>query len=96
MNKEKATLQMDQKFEELHKLRNKIKLYEARADELKDEILKWMEDNNKAKIATDKFVVKAQEMCVERLSKKNVPTEVWKKYATSSNYTVLNIKLAKT
>jgi len=86
---------MDAKFEELYKLRNKIKLYEARVDELKDEILKYMDESNKVKITTDQYVVKAQEMCTERLSKKNVPPEIWQKYAKSSSYTVLNIKLAK-
>ena len=86
---------MEQKFEELYKLRNKIKIYEARAYELKEEILQYMDEQNKDKISNKQFVVDRRQMKVERMSKSNCPEDVWKKYCKTSNYFVLNIKQQK-
>jgi hypothetical protein len=85
-------MNLDETYEKLYKIRRKIKLYEQQADELKESVLKHMDEINKSKIRTDRFLIERRNMTVERVSKASLPPEIWKKYAKASSHEVLNIK----
>lgn len=58
----------------------------------KKKIEKIMERENSNKIQSGKYIVSKRKTHATRLSKQNVPENIWEKYSTTTEYNTFTIK----
>jgi hypothetical protein len=58
----------------------------------KKKIEKIMERDNSNKIQSGKYIVSKRKTHATRLSKQNVPENIWEKYSTTTEYNTFTIK----
>jgi hypothetical protein len=57
----------------------------------KESMEKYLSSQGKTRVRTDKYVVESKEVTTHRISKANVPTEVWERWSKESSYSMLKI-----
>ena len=68
---------------------------EKKLNKYKKKIQKLMEKDCINKINSSKYIVSRKKIQSTRLSKQNVPTEIWDRYSTITEYNTFNIKEVK-
>lgn len=68
-----------------------IKSLEKKAEKYKAIIEKTLSKEGTTRMKTDMWVIESQEITTHRMTKSNVPKEIWVKYAQPSSYSVLKI-----
>jgi hypothetical protein len=68
---------------------------EKKLNKYKKKIEKMMERENSNKIQSGKYIVSRRKMHTTRLSKQNVPKDVWERYSTTTEYNTFTIKEVK-
>jgi len=85
-------MSIDELIDNLYSVRRKAKKYEDRANELKERILKWMDESDKTKYRSGSFVIDRKQMSKETVSKASLPPEIWEKYSKRTTFYTLNVK----
>jgi hypothetical protein len=83
---------IDQLAKSYLEYKSKIIQLEDHLSLLKIQIEQNMEEMNKSKIVTSLYTIEKKPMEIERISKKNVPDDIWNKYAKQYNHTCLYVK----
>ena len=65
---------------------------EKKLGKYKKKIEKIMERENSNKIQSGKYVVSKRKTHATRLSKQNVPEDIWERYSTTTEYNTFTIK----
>lgn len=65
---------------------------EKKLGKYKKKIEKIMERENNNKIQSGKYVVSKKKTHATRLSKQNVPADIWERYSTTTEYNTFTIK----
>lgn len=65
---------------------------EKKLGKYKKKIEKIMERGNSNKIQSGKYVVSKRKTHATRLSKQNVPEDIWERYSTTTEYNTFTIK----
>lgn len=65
---------------------------EKKLSKYKKKIEKIMERENSNKIQSGKYVVSKRKTHATRLSKQNVPEDIWERYSTTTEYNTFTIK----
>tara|TARA_B100002052_G_C15742003_1_gene533680 strand:- start:161 stop:436 length:276 start_codon:yes stop_codon:yes gene_type:complete len=68
---------------------------EKKLEKYKKKIEKIMERENSNKIQSGKYVVSKRKTHTTRLSKQNVPKDIWERYSTTTAYNTFTIKEVK-
>ena len=68
---------------------------EKKLGKYKKKIEKIMERENSNKIQSGKYVVSKRKTHATRLSKQNVPEDIWERYSTTTEYNTFTIKEVK-
>jgi hypothetical protein len=86
---------IDDILENWYHYKSEIKKLEKKCDKYKKIISKYMIDNEINNISNDRYKVSKKNITSTRLIKKNIPTDIWHKYATTSKYDCFYINLKK-
>jgi len=65
---------------------------EKKLGKYKKKIEKIMERENSNKIQSSKYIVSKRKTHATRLSKQNVPEDIWERYSTTTEYNTFTIK----
>lgn len=65
---------------------------EKKLGKYKKKIEKIMERENSNKIQSGKYIVSKRKTHATRLSKQNVPKDIWERYSTTTEYNTFTIK----
>ncbi len=68
-----------------------ISKLEKKLIKYKDTLETYLKREGKTRIKSDKFVLESKEIVTHRLSKANVPSDVWEKWSKESSYSILKI-----
>lgn len=68
---------------------------EKKLGKYKKKIEKIMERENSNKIQSGKYIVSKRKTHATRLSKQNVPEDIWERYSTTTEYNTFTIKEVK-
>ena len=86
---------IDDILENWYHYKNEIKKLEKKCDKYKKLVSKYMVDKQVNSISNDKYKVSKKHISSTRLIKKNVPSDIWNKYATTTKYDSFYINLKK-
>ena len=64
---------------------------EKKLAKYKESMEKYLSSQGKTRIRTEKYVVESKEVTTHRISKANVPPEVWERWSKESSYSMLKI-----
>jgi len=78
--------------EEWHKAKEKVAFYEKQSEKLKQQVIEYMKNKEVETLVTTNYIVSKKSMSRDSLSKKDVPDDVWKKYAKNISYDAYYIK----
>ncbi len=68
-----------------------IKSLEKKAEKYKSILEKTLSKEGTTRLKTDAWIIESQEITTHRMTKANVPKDIWLKYAQPSSYSVLKI-----
>ncbi len=78
--------------EEWYKAKEKVAFYEKQVDKLKQKVIEYMKEKEVETIVTTNYIVSKRVLSRDSLAKKDVPEDVWKKYARNLSYDAYYIK----
>ena len=78
--------------EQWFKAKEKVSFYEKQSEKLKQQVIEYMKDKDVETLVTTNYIVSKKSMSRDTLSKKDVPDDVWKKYAKNISYEAFYIK----
>lgn len=78
--------------EEWYKSKEKVAFYEKQVDKLKQKVIEYMKEKEVETIVTTNYIVSKRVLSRDSLTKKDVPEDVWKKYARNLSYDAYYIK----
>lgn len=78
--------------EEWYKTKEKVTFYEKQIEKLKQEVINYMKDKQVETLVTTNYMVSKKSMQRDSLSKKDIPEDIWKKYAKNISYDAYYIK----
>jgi len=78
--------------EEWYKAKEKVTFYEKQSEKLKQQVIEYMKNKEVESLVTTNYVVSKKSMSRDSLSKKDVPDDIWKKYAKNISYDAYYIK----
>jgi len=78
--------------EEWYKAKEKVTFYEKQSEKLKQQVIDYMKNKEVETLVTTNYVVSKKSMSRDSLSKKDVPDDIWKKYAKNISYDAYYIK----
>ena len=79
-------------LEKWYEAKEKMSILEKKIQKYKDDIAKEMKKQGVKTISENGYIVQKRNMTKTYLSKDSVPTEIWKKYSTQSNYDCFVLK----
>jgi hypothetical protein len=78
--------------EEWYKAKEKVAFYEKQVDKLKQKVIEYMKEKEVESIVTTNYIVSKRVLSRDSLTKKDVPEDIWKKYARNLSYDAYYIK----
>lgn len=78
--------------EEWYKAKERISFYEKQADRLKQKVSDYMKSKDVDTLVTTNHIVTKKQLSRDSLAKKDVPEDIWKKYAKNLSYEAYYIK----
>lgn len=72
--------------EDWHKYKTVISEFEMKMEQAKKKVIDYMKDNDSATLYTDDFIIKSTQQTRESISKKDLPEDIWKKYAKENKF----------
>jgi hypothetical protein len=78
--------------EEWYKAKEKVAFYEKQVDKLKQKVIEYMKEKEVETIVTTNYIVSKRVLSRDSLTKKDVPEDIWKKYARNLSYDAYYIK----
>ena len=89
---EDSVSKIKEAVEEWYKAKEKVAFYEKQSEKLKQQVIDYMKNKEVETLVTTNYVVSKKSMSRDSLSKKDVPDDVWKKYAKNISYDAYYIK----
>ena len=93
MSDQKSSL--NKVLDEWWETKKKIAALSSKEKGLKRKVDDAMVKAKRRKLEDGSFIVSRKECTRESVSKKNLPTDVWDKYCTSTSYTTMTLSLKK-
>jgi len=78
--------------EEWYKAKEKVAFHEKQVDKLKQKVIEYMKEKEVETIVTTNYIVSKRVLSRDSLTKKDVPEDIWKKYARNLSYDAYYIK----
>jgi hypothetical protein len=78
--------------EEWYKAKEKVAFYEKQSEKIKQQVIDYMKNKEVETLVTTNYIVSKKSMSRDTLSKKDVPDDLWKKYAKNISYDAYYIK----
>lgn len=72
--------------------KEKIKEYEMKCEKYKKIAEKLMEKSGATHLTGDVYKVERRDISKSSIAKKNVPSDIWEKYATTASYSAFYLK----
>lgn len=89
---EDSVSKIKEAVEEWHKAKEKVAFYEKQSEKLKQQVIEYMKNKEVETLVTTNYIVSKKSMSRDSLSKKDVPDDIWKKYAKNISYDAYYIK----
>ncbi len=89
---EDSVSKIKEAVEEWYKAKEKVAFYEKQSEKLKQQVIDYMKNKEVETLVTTNYVVSKKSMSRDSLSKKDVPDDIWKKYAKNISYDAYYIK----
>ena len=82
---------IDELLKKWYDTKQEISLLEAKCEKFKKYADKIMKDSNTHVLSNSMFTLQKKEMSRSSISKKNMPSELWNKYSTTSTFNTYNL-----
>ena len=82
---------IDELLKKWYDTKQEISLLEAKCEKFKKYADKIMKDANTHVLSNSIFTLQKKEMSRTSISKKNMPSELWNKYSTTSTFNTYNL-----
>jgi len=89
---EDSVSKIKEAVEEWYKAKEKVAFYEKQSEKFKQQVIEYMKNKEVETIVTTNYIVSKKSMSRDSLSKKDVPDDLWKKYAKNISYDAYYIK----
>lgn len=89
---EDSVSKIKEAVEEWYKAKEKVTFYEKQSEIFKQQVIEYMKNKEVETIVTTNYIVSKKSMSRDSLSKKDVPDDLWKKYAKNISYDAYYIK----
>lgn len=84
--------QVKEAIEEWYKSKERVSFYEKQVDKIKQKVIEYMNEKGVDSLVTTNYTVSKKNMSRDTLAKKDVPEDIWKKYAKNISYDAFYIK----
>jgi hypothetical protein len=88
-------VKLSQIIREWEEKRRNIKILESEVKIHRTKIITAMDKRNASEIKNGNTIITKRTQLRESVSKKNLPSDIWDKYKTNSEFTVLTVKIKK-
>ena len=86
---------ISEQIDEWFHYKRKVKEFEMKLEEVKKDVITYMERNNIDVLRTEHLIVKKSELEREVITKKDIPSELWEKYSRKSKSKMYKISKRK-
>ena len=84
-------MSLNETIEQYLETRNMITKLEKKQEKIKQALDRFLKSEGKTALKTDKYLLESKEVVTHRISKTNVPKDIWDTYARESSYSMLKV-----